>query len=127
MASACADGRRLRDGDIVTVGATQLMFNAPRAASTTAGITRVAREQIHLTLTPAQTRLLTVLCRPLLESNYAAPASNRQIAADLVISVDTVKSTLSALFALFRLSELPQNQKRATLAARALPLLQPCD
>ncbi len=116
--------RRLRDGDIVTVGATQLMFNAPRAASTTAGVTRVAREQIHVTLTPAQTRLLLVLCRPLLESTYAAPASNRQIAADLVISIDTVKSTLSALFTLFRLSELPQNQKRATLAARALPLIQ---
>ena len=65
-----------------------------------------------------------VLCRPLLESTYAAPVSNKQIAGELVISVETVKGTLSALFELFRLSELPQNQKRATLAARALPLLQ---
>ena len=41
-----------------------------------------------------------------------------------MISVDTVKGTLSALFELFGLTELPQNQKRAALAARALPLLQ---
>ena len=116
--------RRLRDGDVVTVGATQLIFNAPQAASTTAGVTRVAQEQIHVTLTPAQRRLLMVLCRPLLESGYATPASNRQIAEDLVISLDTVKGTLSALFTLFRVAELPQNQKRATLAVRALPLLQ---
>ena len=113
--------RRLRDGDMVTVGATQLMFSAPHAAS---AVTRVAREQTTVTLTPAQRRLLMVLCRPLLESTYAAPASNKQIAGELVISVETVKGTLSALFELFRLSELPQNQKRATLAARALPLLQ---
>jgi len=115
--------RRLRDGDVVTVGATQLMFNAPQAVST-AGVTRVAQEQIHVTLTPAQRRLLMVLCRPLLESAHAIPASNRQIANDLVISLDTVKGTLSALFTLFRLTELPPNQKRAALAARALPLLQ---
>ena len=111
--------RRLRDGDVVTVGATQITFNAPQAASTTAGVTRVAREpQPTSPLTPAQRRLLTALCRPLRESGYAAPASNRQIADELVISVDTVKGTLSALFELFGLSELPQNQKRAALAAR---------
>ncbi len=116
--------RRLRDSDVVTVGATQLIFNAPHATSTTAGVTRVGREQTHVTLTPAQRRLLTVLCRPLLESAYAPPASNKQIAGELVISVDTVKGTLSALFELFRIAELPQNQKRSVLAARALPLLQ---
>ncbi len=41
-----------------------------------------------------------------------------------MISVDTVKGTLSALFELFGIAALPQNQKRAMLAARALPLLQ---
>jgi pSer/pThr/pTyr-binding forkhead associated (FHA) protein len=112
--------RRLRDGDIVTVGATQIMFTAPHAAS---AVTRVAQEQTSVSLTPAQRRLLIVLCRPLLESPYAVPAPNRQIADDLVISLDTVKGTLSALFELFGLSALPQNQKRAVLAVRALPLL----
>ena len=118
----CVRGRRrLRDGDVIAVGATQLMFNASQAAST---VTRIAQAQMHVTLTPAQRRVLIVLCRPLLESAHAAPVSNRQIAEDLVVSVDTVKGTLSALFELFGVSALPQNQKRATLAARALPLLQ---
>ena len=116
--------RRLRDGDTVAVGATQIMFNVAHAASTTAGVTRVGNAETDITLTPAQRRLLTVLCRPLAESGYATPATNKQIADELVISVDTVKGTLSALFELFGLSELPQNQKRAALAARALPLLQ---
>jgi hypothetical protein len=40
-----------------------------------------------------------------------------------MISVDTVKGTLSALFELFGLTALPQNAKRAALAARALDLL----
>jgi pSer/pThr/pTyr-binding forkhead associated (FHA) protein len=113
--------RRLRDGDVVTIGATQIMFNTPHAAST---VTRIAQEQTGIALTPAQRRLLMELCRPLLESRYAVPAPNQQIADDLVISLDTVKGTLSALFELFGLSALPQNQKRAVLAVRALPLLQ---
>ena len=54
---------------------------------------------------------------------YAAPASNREIADELVLSVETVKGTLSALFERFGLTDLPQNAKRAALAARALELL----
>ena len=53
-------------------------------------------------------------------AGYAAPASNRQIADELTLSVETVKGTLSALYELFGLSALPQNEKRAALArARA--------
>jgi DNA-binding NarL/FixJ family response regulator len=74
-------------------------------------------------VTPAQRRVLAALCRPLTGPGYAAPAANQQIADELVISVDTVKRTLSALFERFGLEQLPQNQKRAALAARALDLL----
>jgi pSer/pThr/pTyr-binding forkhead associated (FHA) protein len=116
--------RRLRDGDMVTAGATQIMFSAPQNASTTMSPTQVARERTDIALTPAQRRLLTALCRPLTESAYAPPASNRQIAEELVLSVETVKGTLSALFERFGVAHLPQNQKRAALAARALGLLQ---
>ena len=41
-----------------------------------------------------------------------------------MLSVDTVKGTLKALYERFGLEGLPQNQKRAALAARALPLLR---
>jgi pSer/pThr/pTyr-binding forkhead associated (FHA) protein len=115
--------RRLRDADVLAVGATRIEFCVP-ASRSTAGSTRAATDQPPpVALTPAQRRVLEALCRPLQGSGYAAPASNREIAAELVLSVDTVKGTLSALFELFGLEALPQNQKRATLAARALALL----
>ena len=64
-------------------------------------------------VTPAQRRLLDVLCRD------AVPPSNREIAAELGISLDTVKGTLSVLFERCGLEALPQNAKRAALAARS--------
>jgi len=71
-------------------------------------------------LTPAQRRVLVALCRPFRDGGYAAPASNQQIADELVVSVDAVKSNLRPLFAAFGVDDLPQNQKRAGLALRAL-------
>jgi hypothetical protein len=115
--------RRLRDGDSITVGATVIGFCAP-AGRSTAPPTRAATDNAPpVSLTPAQRRLLVALCRPLRDSGSASPATNKEIAAELVISVETVKGTLSALLELFGIEALPQNQKRATLAARALALL----
>jgi pSer/pThr/pTyr-binding forkhead associated (FHA) protein len=111
--------RRLRGGDAISVGDTLIAFCAPESASSvpTHGIEREAP-----TLTPAQRRVLAALCRPLNDSGYAAPASNQQIADELVVTVDTVKRTLTALFELFGVEDLPQNQKRAALAARGREL-----
>ena len=67
--------------------------------------------------------MLAALCRPLRGSGYAAPASNQQIADELVLSVARVKAMLTSLFGLFGLDDLPQNQKRAALATRGLVLL----
>ena len=71
-------------------------------------------------LTPAQRRVLIALCRPFKDSTYSTPATNQQIADELVVSVDAVKSNLRALFAAFGVDDLPQNQKRASLALQAL-------
>jgi FixJ family two-component response regulator len=60
------------------------------------------------------------LCRPFAASRFAALPSNRQLAGDLHLSVETVKFHLHALFDAFGLAELPQRQKRARLAERAL-------
>src|SRR3954452_7843482 len=114
--------RRLRAGDAISVGDTVLTFCAPEGQSTIATAPGGDRAPA-VTLTAAQRRVLVALCRPLAGPGYAAPASNQQIADELVISVATVKGTLTSLFDLFELNALPQNQKRAALATRGLALL----
>ena len=116
------DGRRrLRDGDVIRVGRTSIAFRGPGAddsgsqPTVTGGGAPVAVE-----LTPAQRRVLVALCRPYATGAYAAPATNQQIADELVISVDSVKGTLRALFAAFGIDDLPQNAKRAALVHTAL-------
>ena len=73
-------------------------------------------------LTDTQRKVLIALCRPFRDGNLAIPASNQAIAAELYLSVDAVKMHLRALFVKFQLGQLPQNQKRAKLAQRALQL-----
>ena len=74
----------------------------------------------QLTLTETQRRLLVALCRPLQDSPYATPATNREIAEEIHLSVDAVKAHLRVLFERLGIDGLPQNQKRARLAAVAL-------
>ena len=71
-------------------------------------------------LTPAQRRVLVALCRPYRDGGFATPASNPDIARELSVSVEAVKTTLKALFELFGIPDLPQNRKRASLAQQAL-------
>ncbi len=68
----------------------------------------------------AQRRVLVALCRPLGGDGPAAPATNEQIAGELVLSLSAVKGHLRVLFGRFGLDEAPQNQKRRLLAERAL-------
>src|SRR4051794_4713830 len=114
--------RRLRGGDVIAVGDTLIAFCAPSSGSTVA--TAAKDRPPVVTVTPAQRRVLEALCRPLEDPRRAAPASNQEIADDLVLSVETVKGTLRALFERFELEALPQNQKRAALAARGRTLLR---
>jgi DNA-binding CsgD family transcriptional regulator len=51
---------------------------------------------------------------------FATPATNKEIAEEVFLSVDAVKAHLRSLFERFGLENLPQNQKRARLAATAL-------
>jgi FHA domain len=112
--------RRLADGDTISVGTTVMVFRAPQAGSSSYATASAPGPHIGELLTPAQRRVLTALCRPFKEAHYATPASNQRIADELVVSVDTVKGTLRALFEAFGIDDLPQNEKRATLALQAL-------
>jgi pSer/pThr/pTyr-binding forkhead associated (FHA) protein len=114
--------RRLRGGDVIAVGDTLIAFCAPASGSTVA--TAAKEPAPAVAITPAQRRVLEALCRPLDDPGRAAPASNQEIADELVLSVETVKGTLRALFERFELEALPQNQKRAALAARGRTVLQ---
>ena len=53
------------------------------------------------------------------ERRSRARRSNREIADELFLGVETVKSHLRALFELFGVADLPQNRKRAELVRRA--------
>jgi hypothetical protein len=117
-----AGRRALRDGDVVAIGGTLVGYLRPAGASSGAATATARGPLAALRPTPAQLRVLIALCRPFAASTYAAPASNRQIADELVVSVDTVKGTLHELFEMFGVKDLPQNQKRAALALRALEL-----
>src|SRR5262245_33202307 len=75
--------RRLRGGDAISVGDTLIAFCAPDGRSTATA----ALDRTPIELTAAQQRVLAALCRPLTGPGYAAPASNQQIADELVISV----------------------------------------
>ena len=52
--------------------------------------------------------------------HLASPASNQQISEELYLSLDAVKANLRAMYQLFGVARLPQNQKRAQLAERAI-------
>jgi hypothetical protein len=111
--------RRLKDGDRIVFGETPVTFRAPADADaeSTAAI-QVGKADVPLS--ESQRKVLVALCRPLKDSAYAPPATNKAIADELHLSVDAVKAHLRVLFERFGLDELPQNQKRARLAAVAL-------
>jgi pSer/pThr/pTyr-binding forkhead associated (FHA) protein len=112
--------RRLSDGDALRFGRTQVAFCAPELGRSS---TTIVGDDIPLadTLSPAQRRVLVALCRPYKGSpSFATPATNQEIAAELVLSIDAVKTHLRVLFQKFGVEHLPQNQKRARLVERAL-------
>jgi hypothetical protein len=115
-----AGRRRLRDGDRLCFGETPVEFRAPvhEASSSTAVVGVSSGAPIMLTET--QRRILIALCRPLRDSAYALPATNKAIGAEVGLSVDAVKSHLRVLFAAAKLEGAAQNEKRARLAAYAL-------
>ncbi|MBV9605414.1 MAG: FHA domain-containing protein [Solirubrobacterales bacterium] len=110
--------RRLRDKDRLVVGATAVTYR-----ETSGGITQTASaidSPAAIPLSPMQRKVLIALCRPVHESAAAIPATNRQIAEDVFLTVDAVKAHLRVLFERYGLSQLPQNEKRARLVASVL-------
>jgi DNA-binding CsgD family transcriptional regulator len=115
--------RRLAERDQVRFGATTVIFRAPDAGArpTRTQATAAGADAGGPAISPAQRRVLLALARPcLVEGAFATPATNREIAAELFLSVEAVKTHLRALTVKFGIQDLPQNRKRARLVELAL-------
>jgi pSer/pThr/pTyr-binding forkhead associated (FHA) protein len=116
-ASRIAGPHVLRDGDVVRIGRTVLIFHA--AGDDDLRRTTPALDRVVPNPTESQRRVLVELCRPALERGGGA-ASNREIATALFVSVETVKTHMRALFDGFEVGDVPQYHKRTELVRRAL-------
>ena len=110
--------RRLENGDVLRFGDTRLVYRAPVPEVRQTVVLGAGSGEIHLS--PGQRRVLVALCRPYRDGDeFATPASNLEIANELVLSVEAVKSQLRALFEKFDVEPLARDAKRARLVHRA--------
>lgn len=113
--------RRLMAGDRIRMGTSLLSFHDFSGGVDDATRTSTAAIPTLRSLTDTQRSVLVALCRPYKNgTGFATPASNQQIAEELFLSVDAIKTHLRALFAKFGVEDLPQNQKRVRLAGLAM-------
>jgi hypothetical protein len=113
--------RHLRDGDTLRFGKTTVRYRRPGEGAPESTVIAGANLGAAATVSPAQRKVLVALCRPYKEgADFATPATNNEIGAELHLSVDAVKTHMRALFEKLGVGELPQNQKRVALAERAL-------
>jgi pSer/pThr/pTyr-binding forkhead associated (FHA) protein len=112
--------RRLRNGEVLRFGRTTVLYRRPGEDAPEATV--VAGEvPAAATISPGQRRVLLALCRPFKDgSTFATPPTNQEIADELHLSVDAVKTHMRALFQKLEVEDLPQNQKRVAVAERAL-------
>jgi hypothetical protein len=111
--------RRLEDGDSLRFGGTTMIFRSPQLDEQQ-GTAVASQIPTAVDLSTTQRRVLVALCRPYKEGTaFASPATNQQVADELFLSVDAVKTHLRVLFAKFGIEQLPQNQKRIRLVERA--------
>src|SRR4051794_13887395 len=114
--------RRLGEGDALRFGDTMLIFRAPAARDSAHDMTSIGQAlPAPGSIPEARRRVLVALCRPVVApGGLGTPATNQQIADELFLSVDAVKTHLRALFGKFGIEDLPQNQKRTRLVSLAL-------
>jgi predicted component of type VI protein secretion system len=108
-------GRRtLNHMDVIRAGSTRLRFHDPTSDAVHT-LTEVSAAALIPQLTAAQRRVLLALCK------YAeGPATNEEIAQELTVSVDTVKTHMRALFDAFQLGAAPPYRKRFELVRMAV-------
>jgi hypothetical protein len=116
--------RVLEEGDVLSFGAARCRVG---------GIPRedlAAEVELRRSASPELTRreldVLTSLCRPALSDEaFVAPATAREIAADLVVTEAAVKQHLLRLYQKFRIPEGPNRRVRLANEVIALGLVRP--
>jgi pSer/pThr/pTyr-binding forkhead associated (FHA) protein len=129
--------RRLNDGDRLRFGRTSVLFRSPVPVPAPAAVPAASEPPAPrgpsaaseppsrqrppaATLSTNQRRALVALCRPYKEGNrFASPASDQQIADELVLSVGEVRGHLRVLCAKLGIDGQPAGQNRIRLAQRA--------
>jgi DNA-binding CsgD family transcriptional regulator len=114
---------RLRDGDTVRFGITNVVFRTPpqRAQTAPAGAAVGASPQPQVALSSTQRRVLQALCRPYKgRTGFASPATDEQIVEELFLSIGEVRTHLNVLYAKLGIEKLPDNERRVKLVEVAL-------
>ncbi len=112
--------QRLHDKDRMCFGNTHVVFRGSSEGAGSKSTARAPGATGPVSLTEMQRKVLIALCRPVAESRSSVPATNPQIAGEVFLSTDRVKSHLRALFDRFGVADLPQNEKRSRLVSLVL-------
>ena len=116
--------RVLEDGDVLSFGSARCRVGGLVHENIAAEIE--LRRQAAPELTRRETDVLTSLCRPALSDEaFVAPATAREIAADLVVTEAAVKQHLLRLYQKFRIAEGPNRRTRLANEVVALGLVRP--
>lgn len=108
----------LRHDDRIKAGSVALRFEQPTADVDEGETVRVGLTG-EMRLTDRERDVLLALATPQLHGLSGAP-SDAELAAELVVSPETIKTYLGQLYAKFRLRELPNHRKRPELVRRAI-------
>jgi hypothetical protein len=116
--------RVLDEGDVLSFGAARCRIGGLQQEEIT------AEAELRRSAVPELTRreldVLASLCRPALSDEaFAAPATAREIAADLVVTEAAVKQHLLRLYQKFRIPEGPNRRTRLANEVVAIGLVRP--
>jgi hypothetical protein len=116
--------RVLEDGDVLTFGAARCRVGGIPHEDFSAEVE--LRRSASPELTRRELDVLTSLCRPALSDEaFVAPATAREIAADLVVTEAAVKQHLLRLYQKFRVPEGANRRVRLANEVVALGLVRP--
>jgi pSer/pThr/pTyr-binding forkhead associated (FHA) protein len=111
---------RLNDNDRLCFGKTHIVYRSATDALGSQSTARTGEGPLSVPITPTQRKILIALCRPVFEHASATPATSPQIAEEVHLTEESIKSHLRELYHRFGYGDLPQNEKRARLVSSVL-------